>query len=81
MLGLTFTFIVAALILLIGFLADILFRKTGFLDTLFLLVLGIAIGPFFGILSKCFRECQFSKRRWDSRLERAISLNGRLQLV
>jgi cell volume regulation protein A len=52
MIDLTFTFIVAALILLIGFLADILFRKTGLPDILFLLILGIIIGPVLGIFTR-----------------------------
>jgi cell volume regulation protein A len=52
MIDLTFAFIVAALILLIGFLADILFRKTGLPDILFLLILGIIIGPVLGVFSR-----------------------------
>ncbi len=51
-LTLALTFILAAVILLIGFLADTLFRKTGFPDVLFLLVLGIIFGPVLGIISK-----------------------------
>jgi cell volume regulation protein A len=38
--------------LLIGFLADTLFRKTGFPDILFLLFLGIIFGPILGVFSK-----------------------------
>lgn len=38
--------------LLIGFLADVLFRRTGLPDILFLLVLGIIFGPVLGIFSK-----------------------------
>jgi len=52
MLDLTFTFILAASILLIGFLADLLFRKTGLPDIIFLLSLGIIIGPILGVFSK-----------------------------
>jgi cell volume regulation protein A len=51
-LTLALTFILAAVILLIGFLADTLFRRTGFPDVLFLLVLGIIFGPVLGIISK-----------------------------
>jgi cell volume regulation protein A len=49
---LTLTFILAAVMLLIGFLADTLFRKTGFPDILFLLILGIILGPVIGVFSK-----------------------------
>jgi Na+:H+ antiporter len=38
--------------LLIGFLADVLFRKTGFPDILFLIFLGIILGPVLGVFSK-----------------------------
>ena len=38
--------------LLIGFLADALLRKTGFPDILFLLLLGIFFGPVLGVFSK-----------------------------
>jgi cell volume regulation protein A len=48
----TLTFILAAVMLIIGFLADILFRKTGLPDVLFLLILGIIFGPILGIISK-----------------------------
>ena len=51
-LTLTVTFILAAVMLIIGFLADILFRKAGFPDVLFLLILGIILGPILGIISK-----------------------------
>jgi cell volume regulation protein A len=51
-LDLTFTFILAASILLIGFLADLLFRRTGLPDIIFLLILGITIGPILGIFSR-----------------------------
>jgi cell volume regulation protein A len=49
---LTLTFVVAAVMLLIGFLADALFRKTGFPDILFLMFLGIIFGPVLGMFSK-----------------------------
>jgi cell volume regulation protein A len=52
MLDLTSTFIVAAIILLIGFLADLLFRRTSFPDILFLLIVGIVLGPVLGIVSR-----------------------------
>jgi cell volume regulation protein A len=51
-LTLAITFILAAVMLLIGFLADTFFRKTGFPDVLFLLILGIIFGPVLGIISK-----------------------------
>jgi cell volume regulation protein A len=52
MIDLTLTFILAAVMLLIGVLADLLFRKTGFPDILFLLILGIILGPILGLISK-----------------------------
>jgi cell volume regulation protein A len=52
MLDVTATFIVAAVILFIGFLGDLLFRKTGFPDILFLLFFGIILGPVLGFFSK-----------------------------
>jgi cell volume regulation protein A len=51
-LTLTLTFIIAAVIIIIGFLADALFRKTGLPDILFLLILGIIFGPVLGVFSK-----------------------------
>jgi cell volume regulation protein A len=52
MIDLTLTFILAAVMLLIGLLADLIFRKTGFPDILFLLILGILLGPILGLVSK-----------------------------
>ncbi len=43
--------IVSALIILIGFLANYLFNKTGFPDMLILILLGALFGPIFGIFA------------------------------
>jgi cell volume regulation protein A len=52
MIDLTFILVLAAVMLLVGFLGDALFRKTGFPDILFLLLLGIIMGPVLGLFSK-----------------------------
>lgn len=52
MIDLTLTFIFAAVILIIGFLGDYIFRRTGFPDILFLLILGIILGPVLGFFPK-----------------------------
>lgn len=52
MIDLALTFIIAAVIIVVGYLADVLFRKTGFPDILFLLILGIVLGPVLGLFSK-----------------------------
>lgn len=48
----TFTFVVAAVILLIGFLGDLLLRRTGLPDILFLIIFGIILGPVLNLFSK-----------------------------
>jgi Na+:H+ antiporter len=52
MIDLTLTFIIAAFMIIVGYLADLLFRKTGFPDILFLLILGIVLGPVLGLFSR-----------------------------
>ncbi len=42
-------FSIAGAIIAIGFLANALFRKTGLPDTVFLILIGIVLGPIFGI--------------------------------
>ncbi|MCP8317670.1 MAG: cation:proton antiporter [archaeon] len=48
----TVTFIVAAVILFIGFLGELLFRRTGLPDILFLILFGIILGPVLNLFSK-----------------------------
>jgi len=43
-------FAIAGFIVLLGFLANYTFRKTGLPDIIFLIVLGLLIGPIFGII-------------------------------
>ncbi len=52
MIDLTLTFIIVAFMIVVGYLADVFFRKTGFPDILFLLILGIILGPVLGLFSK-----------------------------
>nr|MDO8134485.1 cation:proton antiporter [Candidatus Njordarchaeum guaymaensis] len=44
-------FSIAGTIIAIGFLTNALFRKTGLPDTLFLIVIGIVLGPILGVFS------------------------------
>jgi cell volume regulation protein A len=43
-------FSVVGAIIAIGFLSNVLFRKTGFPDTLFLILIGIILGPLLGVV-------------------------------
>lgn len=52
MADLVLTFIIAAVILLIGFLGDLLLRRIGFPDILFLIIFGVILGPVLKIFSK-----------------------------
>lgn len=45
-------FSIAGIIIAIGFLANVLFKKTGFSDTLFLILIGIILGPVFSVFSR-----------------------------
>ena len=45
-------FTVAAIILFIGFLGDLLFRKTGLPDILFLIIFGVVLGPVLNFFSR-----------------------------
>ncbi|MEM2102556.1 MAG: cation:proton antiporter, partial [Candidatus Bathyarchaeia archaeon] len=45
-------FSIAGIIIAIGFLANVLFKKTGFSDTLFLILIGILLGPVFSVFSR-----------------------------
>jgi cell volume regulation protein A len=42
-------FSIAGTIIVIGFLANVLFKKTGLPDTLFLILIGIVLGPILGV--------------------------------
>lgn len=46
------TFLIAAAILFVGFLANVVFRKTGWPEILFLILIGIVIGPILGLFPK-----------------------------
>lgn len=46
------TFLIAAAILFVGFLANVFFRKTGWPEILFLILIGIIIGPVLGLFPK-----------------------------
>ena len=46
----TFALIIAGAIVVIGFLSNYLFERTGFPDMLFLVVLGILVGPVAGFV-------------------------------
>ncbi len=48
----TTIFAVAAGVILIGFVADIFFKRTGVPSVLFLILLGVAIGPILGLISQ-----------------------------
>ena len=43
---------IAGIIIVIGFLANVLFKKTNFPDTLFLVATGILFGPVLGIFQQ-----------------------------
>ncbi|MEM3545687.1 MAG: cation:proton antiporter [Candidatus Bathyarchaeia archaeon] len=45
-------FTVAVTIIAVGFLANLIFKKTGFPDTLFLILIGLIFGPILGLFSK-----------------------------
>ncbi|NWG10917.1 cation:proton antiporter [Candidatus Bathyarchaeota archaeon] len=47
----TFALIVAGGVIVIGFLANYFFERTGFPDMMFLIVLGILIGPVTGLIN------------------------------
>lgn len=46
------TFIIVAAILFVGFLANLLFKKTGWPEILFLILVGVIIGPVLGLFPK-----------------------------
>jgi cell volume regulation protein A len=46
------TFLIVAAILFVGFLANVLFKKTGWPEILFLILVGVIIGPILGLISK-----------------------------
>lgn len=48
----TIAFLLVAVILFIGFLANAFFKKTGWPEILFLIVIGIIIGPILGLFTK-----------------------------
>ncbi len=48
----TTIFAVAAAVILIGFVADIFFKRTGVPSVLFLILLGVMIGPVLGLISQ-----------------------------
>jgi cell volume regulation protein A len=52
MVDLPISFSIAAAILFIGFLGNIFFKRTGWLDILFLVAAGIIVGPILNILPK-----------------------------
>ncbi|MBS7611760.1 cation:proton antiporter [Candidatus Bathyarchaeota archaeon] len=45
-------FTVAVTIITVGFLANLIFKKTGFSDTLFLILIGLIFGPIVGLFSR-----------------------------
>ena len=51
MVSVTLVFLVATVIILIGAAGDYLFRRTGIPDMIFLLALGLIVGPMLGVIS------------------------------
>ncbi|MCW3995208.1 MAG: cation:proton antiporter [Candidatus Bathyarchaeota archaeon] len=51
MIDAVYLFVIAAAIILIGFLANILFKKTGWPEILFLILIGIILGPVLKVFS------------------------------
>ena len=45
-------FSIAGAIIVIGFLANVLLKKTRFPDTLFLIIIGIILGPMLGVFEQ-----------------------------